>query len=1133
MRKVKLLAAVVGATAAAVAIGLWLARDQPRRIVQSALAERLDAEVTVGSLHIDGLSAVRLGDVVIRMHTAPGLRQIRIAEIAARGAVGEMIGGRFESLRLDGVEVVVDPAAGAVWPTTGGPQANPEVARLEIAAGRVTLLSPDGDSDIDFTADLNDLGIAPTGTVAFTSDRLQLEPLLRLAGRDVPDGVRHTYADGLAGELRLAANEPRFALSARVDRISLAGRAVDAVARLEGTVVEEAPGVLHVELVPSLSSVGETRVEATLATSPWRVTWFRALANEIDAAAWSIPPLELPPDWSVVGGTIDLEVDGDPAGGLAVDVAAHDLDIAGSLPLRGNIAGKGEVRIGGAGAPTGRIELNGRIARPPNETAPSAVLEALLPTTFAASVELAAEGRPFSGSLKLTTAAAGDLDVTGTAALGKPAPLDARWSWSGGDLESLLDQFAADAAALIPEGLNVAGKVAASGRLGGSLTAPTVSGEVWVRDLAVRPGGATDGGPPGWRLSAKRPVARFTWTPAEPTIDLEVPDAQLIVAVDPLDPVPVVLQASATLDPDRGAARLRQMVVDAGSLGTARLEATWQSATAATARLAVRVEDLNGWLPLAAPVVGDALRDADASGHLTLELEATRDTTGWSVAGPIELAGAGLSAGDGSRVVEGLEAKAQLKGDADPGGTLRANVAATLGGFQLLWGTHFADFTDRRAVVNVDASRRSGGDAAVTLQIELPPQASLAGTLRIAAGSPLVWEGSLTVTDIGGFWEHYVGVPFQGTLSVPESLRLEGGDLRTQLSGTVGAVTTATGEIGLDGLSIGSVDAGSSVENLQIQLPVDLGWAEDGTVEAGESHRGSLEFDRATVGGVQLAATATELVLFGDSVTMVGDLQLPVFGGEIVFENAGFADLGRSSRYLTAAVGLHRISLAEVSRTLGLPPLEGDVTGRFPRVLYSNGILKVDGTGELAVFGGKVTMRDIAGSDLFTRYPRLKFSADWEEIDLALVTRTFDFGTMSGIVDGQLADCEIFRDVPVRFRATLRSVPHKGVPQRISLKAVNNIAIVGTGSGLGFLNSGIRRFIDSYAYKGIGIEMALSHDHFLLRGLERRGDRELFVKGRFPLRLDVVNVQPGMTVSFRTMIQRLRALDVTTVTPQP
>ena len=192
----------------------------------------------------------------------------------------------------------------------------------------------------------------------------------------------------------------------------------------------------------------------------------------------------------------------------------------------------------------------------------------------------------------------------------------------------------------------------------------------------------------------------------------------------------------------------------------------------------------------------------------------------------------------------------------------------------------------------------------------------------------------------------------------------------------------------------------------------------------------------------------------------------------------------------------------------------------------------MDGTGELSLFGGTVTMHDIAGSDLLTRYPQLKFSADWQGIDLAQLTRTFDFGAMSGIVDGHLDDCEIFRDVPTGFRGVLRSVDRKGVRQRISLKAVNNIAIVGTGSGLGFIDRGLRRFISSYPYHSIGIEMTLSQDHFLLRGLERRGDRELFVKGKFPLRLDVVNVEPGMTVSFRTMIQRLRTLDVTTVTTQ-
>ena len=107
MRKVRRLAAVVVVTAAAIAIGLWLLRDQPRRIAQAALAERLDAEVSVGSLHVEGLNSVRLGEVGIRMRGAPGLQEIRVAEIIAHGALGAMSSGRFQSLRLVGVEVIV------------------------------------------------------------------------------------------------------------------------------------------------------------------------------------------------------------------------------------------------------------------------------------------------------------------------------------------------------------------------------------------------------------------------------------------------------------------------------------------------------------------------------------------------------------------------------------------------------------------------------------------------------------------------------------------------------------------------------------------------------------------------------------------------------------------------------------------------------------------------------------------------------------------------------------------------------------------------------------------------------------------------------------------------------------------
>jgi hypothetical protein len=56
--------------------------------------------------------------------------------------------------------------------------------------------------------------------------------------------------------------------------------------------------------------------------------------------------------------------------------------------------------------------------------------------------------------------------------------------------------------------------------------------------------------------------------------------------------------------------------------------------------------------------------------------------------------------------------------------------------------------------------------------------------------------------------------------------------------------------------------------------------------------------------------------------------------------------------------------------------------------------------------------------------------------------------------------------------------------------------------------------------------MKLDRDRFLLRGTERKGQSELFVKGRPPFRIDIVNAAPGQTVSFQTMMSRLRNLQV-------
>ena len=99
------------------------------------------------------------------------------------------------------------------------------------------------------------------------------------------------------------------------------------------------------------------------------------------------------------------------------------------------------------------------------------------------------------------------------------------------------------------------------------------------------------------------------------------------------------------------------------------------------------------------------------------------------------------------------------------------------------------------------------------------------------------------------------------------------------------------------------------------------------------------------------------------------------------------------------------------------------------------------------------------------------------------------------------------------------------MPQRINVKAINNITVLGSGGSTNVLDRGIHKLFDSYRYDRLGVEMALTHDAFTLKGLEQRGGRELFLKGRLPLRIDIVNGSPGRRVSFDAMLRRLADLD--------
>ena len=93
----------------------------------------------------------------------------------------------------------------------------------------------------------------------------------------------------------------------------------------------------------------------------------------------------------------------------------------------------------------------------------------------------------------------------------------------------------------------------------------------------------------------------------------------------------------------------------------------------------------------------------------------------------------------------------------------------------------------------------------------------------------------------------------------------------------------------------------------------------------------------------------------------------------------------------------------------------------------------------------------------------------------------------------------------------------------MSLKAVNSISLVSTGSGLSGLGSSLMTtYFKEFPYEKIGFESSLRNDVFIVRGLIQEDGVEYLVKRRFFGGINVINRNPDNRIGFSDMVERAK-----------
>ncbi|WP_298039732.1 hypothetical protein [uncultured Desulfuromonas sp.] len=531
---------------------------------------------------------------------------------------------------------------------------------------------------------------------------------------------------------------------------------------------------------------------------------------------------------------------------------------------------------------------------------------------------------------------------------------------------------------------------------------------------------------------------------------------------------------------------------------------------------------------------GVELRDGRAAGRLD---------GGGVFSGALRAAGSGRIKGSGvaleveSLVVEGVEylsadglagiaggeVRASGRAAGRPGKVLTVDAAAYLDAAEALWGPYYADLSGLKGELAFHGEYRP---VSRRLQVDsLTLTAADLGTLSLRGvllPGELRAEAALEVPRLDGAFSRY----FKGLLSEPypavEGVRLGGGvridaDLARGRRGW-----SLGGELRPADLDLYHEQSGVSIRGLAGRIPFDLrreGFEDHDVVR----RTGAISFAGLSVGPASLEPAAVRLVSGPNRMEVGTPLLFELAGGSFEVDRvaAAWTEEGPD---LEAGVRIAGVDLGRLTRQFGTVRLSGRLAADLGRIRYAGGVLTFPGVAHIDAFGGRVLIRNIRWEEPLSPYATAFADLDFSGLDLHQVTRSFAFGEMNGIVDGHVHGLRLFRLVPSRFSALLKSRPRG--KRNISVKALNNLSLLSQGSLSAALSRGLYRFIDFYRYREIGLRCTLEKDWFRLEGSALPGsDRHLVYGGLLPPRINII--APAHPISFKEMLKRLGRIDRT------
>jgi hypothetical protein len=248
---------------------------------------------------------------------------------------------------------------------------------------------------------------------------------------------------------------------------------------------------------------------------------------------------------------------------------------------------------------------------------------------------------------------------------------------------------------------------------------------------------------------------------------------------------------------------------------------------------------------------------------------------------------------------------------------------------------------------------------------------------------------------------------------------------------------------------------------------------------------------------------------------------ISLWGGKLTFRNL---KLHSPWKKFTLTAGL-TIQEVQLDQLLSNRRITGQVNGGFDPIIITEDQATFQGSLRADLFKGTVEGNNWVVTQPLSSNRRLSGDLSFRHLDLEPLTGLFSFGKITGYIQGEMTGLSLAYNQLEGFELNLRTEEVPRTTQRISLTAIENISLLGTGSGeLEILGKGINRWIQEYRYGEIGIFCKLKGDRLQIRGTIIEEGEEYLVRKPGLWGIDVINKNPNNEIEFSDIVERLKRM---------